>query len=190
MGYDLGVDATVIQLIDLRQASVEDVVQRLNAIAAGSYVAEGHDTGPTLHPVADIEEAWRFAFEPDERPFQDHWSDLRELALSDARGQLALEAGRWDSAGQLLPLKSKDFDIFAGAAARRLGLGIDFVAEIYVDFQGIVMAAKCDAENAAGDLFQHLFRAYQCGWFPCGWLGKYPHGQLVVWRSSNSSPGG
>lgn len=187
MGYDPVVDAPVVSLMQLRRAPVSDVVQRLEAIAAGTYVADADASGPELHVVADLDEAWRFAFEVDERPLQEHWCELRELARSDLKGQLAHESGGWDSAGMLLPLQSRDLDRLAGATARRLGLGADFVAELYVDYQGIVMAAKCGADAPAVDLFQQLFRAYQCGWFPCGWLGEYPSGRLVVWRRPDGS---
>ena len=77
---------------------------------------------------------------------------------------------------------------YASDITRKLGklvigsVPADKVAE---DFSALYMYALATVDSGKTErLYEEMFLAYQSGGWPCGWYGKYPEGQLVVFYPS------
>ena len=58
-------------------------------------------------------------------------------------------------------------------------------SEIAEDFLAIFIYAMATVDSGEViRLYEDMFLAYQSGSWPCGWYGKYPEGQLVVFYPS------
>ena len=59
------------------------------------------------------------------------------------------------------------------------------VRKVAEDFSAIYMYALATVDSGTTErLYEEMFLAYQSGGWPCGWYGKYPEGQLVVFYPS------
>ena len=65
--------------------------------------------------------------------------------------------------------------------AERLGLGKPLVDCISWDVLGAVMEHEYRDLADCPPFFQELLQVYRTGHFPCGWVGDWPSGKLVVW---------
>ena len=58
-------------------------------------------------------------------------------------------------------------------------------SEIAENFLAIFLYAMSTIDSGKTErLYEEMFLAYQSGGWPCGWYGKYPEGQLVVFYPS------
>ena len=63
--------------------------------------------------------------------------------------------------------------------------GIVSPTEIAEDFISIFMYVIATVDSGEViRLYEDMFLAYQSGGWPCGWLGKYPEGKIVVFYPS------
>jgi hypothetical protein len=143
------------------------------------------ERGPLLRPskpidgerffvVDDFEEACAYAYE---RPISDaedapDWTTLREQAASAILG--ASDALMRDALDGLL-------NQFHPAVSQRVPRQY---AETVDDVLGdLINVASSRAVFSAGDrLFDKVWEAYRAGGWPCGWIGDYPEGRLVVYQ--------
>lgn len=59
-------------------------------------------------------------------------------------------------------------------------LNSDFIDFFVNDFSAFISYKICSL-NDNNIFIQRQIKAYQSGCFPCGWLGKYPNGKLVIY---------
>lgn len=63
---------------------------------------------------------------------------------------------------------------------KRKNLNSDFIDFFIGDFSGFVSYKICSL-NDENIFIQRQIKAYQMGCFPCGWLGTYPNGKLIIY---------
>ena len=63
--------------------------------------------------------------------------------------------------------------------------GVAKPIDVAQDFSAIFLYAMATIDNGTAErLYEDMFLAYQSGGWPCGWLGKYPEGKIVVFYPS------
>jgi hypothetical protein len=62
----------------------------------------------------------------------------------------------------------------------RLALPIAFLHSIQWDMLGAAMENESLPEGHSAFFFLELLSVYEAGHLPCGWIGRWPEGQLVV----------
>lgn len=115
------------------------------------------------------------------------WADLRP----ETDEKYASEAGRE------FPLKKKTLldrlvviiaSFYAYDLESKLGktvIGSVPVSRVADDFSALYMYALATVDSGTTErLYEDMFLAYQSGGWPCGWLGKYPEGKIVVFYPS------
>ncbi len=59
-------------------------------------------------------------------------------------------------------------------------LGKTFVDCVQWDLLGAIMESSYSKCKNRPEFFLELFKVYESGNFPCGWIGEWPNGKLVV----------
>ena len=115
------------------------------------------------------------------------WADLRP----------EMDVRYTTEAGKEFPLKKRNFlpdlrimitAFYTFDLESKLGkivIGSVPVERVAEDFGILYMYALATVDNGKSErLYEDMFLAYQSGGWPCGWYGKYPEGQLVVFYPS------
>jgi hypothetical protein len=154
-------------------ALVEEVIDF--ARGSGLFQNSDADADANWHVIHDLDDAMRFAREAVIGPDEYLWTDLRELEMADVWGR-SYELEGFAEAEDAL---TETLELLTMAVRRRLDaehgeLLDDIVGDLYC-------CAFNRAVIGASGFFERLFKAYRAGGWPCGWLGEYPAGQLVVY---------
>lgn len=150
---------------------VEEVID----FAKGNNLLQNQNTNADWHVVHDLNEAKRFAWEAMVGPDEYLWTDLRERRMADVRGR-SYELEGFTETKETLMGTLKQFTMLV---RRKLD---DEHSELLDDIVGdLHSCAFTRAVDGASGFFEKLFTAYRAGGWPCGWLGDYPSGQLVVY---------
>nr|WP_309690158.1 hypothetical protein [Armatimonas sp.] len=54
----------------------------------------------------------------------------------------------------------------------------EFAYDMHQDFVECALSRALRGQES--EFYERIFQAYQAGYFPCGWSGKWPEGRLVV----------
>lgn len=157
------------------QALVDDVIQF--AESGGLLRPSAPITGDRLHLVEDFAEACEYAYHRYLTDAEDalNWTDLREHQVSETHAA---------TAGDLGELRDQGYERYD----QLWELVHPRIPELYESIVDDVVAdlSNCAYSRAvfgAGDrLFDRIWDAYRQGGWPCGWIGAYPEGELVVFR--------
>lgn len=144
-------------------------------------LAENLDTIPCSAPpktsfieIKDINEAYDYATLQEIDGHED-WTGLRETQASETMGASYKIAG-----GQAL------YDVKYDNYCKRLFsypevfIEADVCDEISTDFLNISRSNAIPSK--ATDFFDMLIGFYNAGYWPCGWKGEYPNGELLVFK--------
>lgn len=132
--------------------------------------------GERVRVIHDFEEAKEFAYHRYLTDDEDamNWTDLRERQAAKAVGAIYS-----DPAKQPLYDQAAALDDRLAAAAQRLPPAYAEVCDdVVADLHNCVVSRMV---FGAGDrLFDRVWDAYRRGGWPCGWVGAFPDGELVV----------
>jgi hypothetical protein len=135
-----------------------------------TFFSEPH-VGDSSHVlvIQDANKAIEYATEQDEAEFVD-WTALGETTYAEA----SFDPPRW--------LRSRLFDYVSERLDSANLSGFDervpFVRDNMVE--DLMCCLENEASGQSVKLFDENLMAYEQGGWPCGWLGKYPEGKLIV----------
>jgi hypothetical protein len=99
------------------------------------------------------------------------WSELRDLERAKIKKGKAKVQDKFSSY-----LSTLVWDRLTLPASLEEGIGT-LRDEIYADMEDAYLNEYLGQPSA---LFDQILEAYEQGGWPCGWLGKYPSGKLIV----------
>ncbi|WP_438347711.1 hypothetical protein ACP8HI_18835 [Paenibacillus sp. FA6] len=104
------------------------------------------------------------------------WSDIRQLEMGKVKGKLyKLEPSQKpDGLDEVTAI------IADGLRKQITDVYSDFFESVVVDLRNCALNRAINGEGE--NFYEHIFRVYKAGGFPCGWEGDYPgEGKLIAY---------
>lgn len=153
-----------------------------SAVEAAPLLSKVYVAQPGEMVINDPKAAWKYCSSQNLPDDYEYWTGLRERnyaekldSLQKLLGNERLKDEYFNAAdevdGEMLKLIKKQ--------TSKLGLEKGVAGAISEDFTKIL--EKRAFRSKPHEWAERMFRIYMSGGWPCGWHGKYPAGQLIVY---------
>lgn len=137
----------------------------------------------SLQVIESVDKAYDMAFEPSYDEEVLSWGDIFELEAGKTF-KFEYNCGETEKVVNAIKSTREILDNLLERQYEKLELQgaifSDFWDNIYSD--AIYITLQIAYKGKLEGFFYEIFKIYEAGYIPCGWVGKYPEGQIACYK--------
>lgn len=159
-------------------AEADNLKEALEATPLFSKPYDGQANEIVIHDAAA---AWKYCSSQNLSDEYEYWTGLREKNYAESLASLKKILANSESKDEYFEAADKiETDLFKIVKSRisKFGLGKEIAGAMSEDFANIL--ERRAFRPTPHEWAERMFQIYMSGGWPCGWRGKFPAGQLIV----------